>query len=163
MCCAAAVAAQVENQGGAGNAQRSFPLGRRCNNRWMAAAAAGGGGGAAVVPVGWTALGDGVRKRVTKAGSGAAVARGAKVTVAYRGEVVGGDVFDDSAGYGVEFKAGSSKLIAGFNAALLSCCVGDEVEVIIPPAAGYGAEAKDDIPAGSTLRFYLRVLGVKAK
>lgn len=128
-----------------------------------AAPAAASASAATAVPAGWVALGDGVRKRVMKVGTGAVVGRGDKVTASYKGEVVGGDVFDDSGGYGVEFKAGSSKLIAGFNAALLSSRVGEELEVIIPPACGYGDAAHEDIPAGSTLRFYMRVLSVKGK
>lgn len=96
-------------------------------------------------------------------GRGETVAIGDKVTLHYSGFLWGsGDKFDSSwdTGAPVQWELTETGFIKGFVDALDGAVVGSQVMAIIPPSAGYGDQASDTIPAGSTLVFIIDVLGV---
>jgi len=53
-----------------------------------------------------------------------------------------------------------AQVIPGFAKALIGQQVGSQVGVIVPPSQGYGDQANEQIPAGSTLFFVIDILGV---
>lgn len=67
--------------------------------------------------------------------------QGDKVSVTYVGTFDDGTVFDASEQHGGEplsFVVGSGQVIAGFDAAVLDMEIGQEKDVVIEPADGYG-------------------------
>jgi len=110
---------------------------------------------------GVTTLPSGLQYRVIKEGSGRSPTSGEDlVTVTYRGSLVDGRVFDQTApGQTASFPAGH--LIPGWVEALSKMKEGDEWEIVIPAALGYGAEGSGgDIPPNATLVFDLTLLSV---
>ncbi len=105
---------------------------------------------------------DGLLYRVVKAGSGA-TAQGPEdvVTVYYKGNTIDGKVFDQTdPGQPRSFPAGH--LIPGWVEALSMMKEGDEWELVIPSALGYGAEgAGDSIAPNQTLVFSMTLLKVQ--
>jgi FKBP-type peptidyl-prolyl cis-trans isomerase FklB len=112
---------------------------------------------------GVTSLPSGLQYRVIKQGSGKSPA-GAEdmVTVTYKGTLIDGRIFDQTPpGQTATFPAGH--LIAGWVEALSLMKEGDEWELVIPSALGYGPEgAGTDIPPNSTLVFDLALISVGA-
>ena len=106
---------------------------------------------------------------VLKKGEGKKVKEGDPVTVHYTGVIWDTKkVFDSSwkTGEPAEFAAADGSttqggVIPGFAKALIGQTVGSQVIAVIPPDQGYGDEASDTIPAGSTLVFVVDILGVK--
>lgn len=105
-------------------------------------------------------------------GSGPAVTPGAKVAVHYTGQFTDGKVFDTSEGGApIKLKAGTGQVIKGWDEMLLLMRGGDEVEVIIPAELAYGNRGVPDpgqpsgfrIPPGSTLKFRMKLMDVKAE
>ena len=80
---------------------------------------------------------------------------GDTVNFDYEGKLTTGDVFDSSFARGEPLVGGVGDFVPGFTEALKLMRPGDEWIVWIPPALGYGAEAKGPIPANSVLRFRL--------
>jgi FKBP-type peptidyl-prolyl cis-trans isomerase FklB len=106
-------------------------------------------------------LPSGLQYRVIKQGSGKSPTSGEDmVTVSYRGALVDGRVFDQTPpGQAASFPAGH--LIPGWVEALSKMKEGDEWELVIPAALGYGAEgAGSDIPPNATLVFTLSLISV---
>ncbi len=69
------------------------------------------------------------------------VEKGSKVKVEYTGTLEDGTVFDSTerqGGQPLEFEAGSSQLIKGFDEGVMGMKVGEEKEIVIPPAEAYG-------------------------
>ena len=69
--------------------------------------------------------------------------------------------FDSSLNEGrepMEFVFQGGKLIKGFDEGMLGMRVGGKRVIIIPPELGYGAEEKENIPAGSILIFEIDFL-----
>jgi len=105
---------------------------------------------------------------VLKKGDGDVVEDGAIVTVHYTGVIWDSKtVFDSSWAKGspAAFVAadGTTKeggVIPGFANALIGQTVGSQIVAVIPPDQGYGDQASDTIPAGSTLVFVVDILGV---
>lgn len=106
---------------------------------------------------------------VLKKGTGKTVKEGDPVTVHYTGVIWDTKkVFDSSweSGEPAEFAAADGSttqggVIPGFAKALIGQTVGSQVIAVIPPDQGYGDEASETIPAGSTLIFVVDILGVK--
>jgi len=105
-------------------------------------------------------------------GSGAAVAKGATVTVHATGSA-------DASGSGAEYKkfwstkdpgqqpftyqAGVGQVITGWDQGLLGMKVGERRQITIPGKEGYGPAGFPawGIPPNATLRFELEVLSIK--
>jgi FKBP-type peptidyl-prolyl cis-trans isomerase len=105
---------------------------------------------------------DGLEYRIVKAGAGKAPQSGADmVTVKYKGALINGKVFDQTAvGKTATFPAGA--LIAGWVEALSLMKEGDQWELVIPSDLGYGPQgAGKDIPANQTLVFDMTLVSVQ--
>jgi FKBP-type peptidyl-prolyl cis-trans isomerase FklB len=85
---------------------------------------------------------------------------GDTVTFHYEGKLTTGETFDSSFTRGEPLVGGVGDFVPGFTEALKLMRPGDEWIVWIPPALGYGAEAKGPIPANSVLRFRLQLISV---
>jgi FKBP-type peptidyl-prolyl cis-trans isomerase len=110
---------------------------------------------------GVTTLPSGLQYRVIKKGSGKSPANSEdQVTVTYKGSLIDGRIFDQTApGQTATFPAGH--LIQGWVEALALMKEGDEWELVIPSALGYGAEgAGSDIPPNATLIFDMTLIAV---
>lgn len=104
---------------------------------------------------------DGLQYRVIKAGTGKApTAPTDNVTVLYKGQLITGQVFDQTMeGMPATFPAGA--LIPGWVEALQMMKEGDEWELVIPAELGYGeAGAGGVIPPNQTLVFQMALLKV---
>ncbi|GAA4711823.1 FKBP-type peptidyl-prolyl cis-trans isomerase [Sphingomonas lutea] len=80
---------------------------------------------------------------------------GDTVTFDYEGKLTTGETFGSSFARGQPLVGGVGDFVPGFTEALKLMRPGDEWIVWIPPALGYGSEAKGPIPANSVLRFRL--------
>jgi peptidylprolyl isomerase len=104
-----------------------------------------------------------VVKTVIK-GDGAAVASGDYVEVNYLGQIYDtAKVFDNSYDRHATFttQIGTGKVIPGWDKGLVGVKAGSRVELVIPPALGYGAQGQPPtIPANSTLVFVTDVVAV---
>jgi FKBP-type peptidyl-prolyl cis-trans isomerase FkpA len=96
-------------------------------------------------------------------GTGAEIVAGSKVTVAYRGWLTDGTLFDQTydRNGSFNFTEGSHQVIQGWEDGLLGMKVGGKRRVIVPPSVGYGNTAHSGIPAGSVLVFDIELLAVK--
>jgi FKBP-type peptidyl-prolyl cis-trans isomerase len=106
---------------------------------------------------------DGLEYRIFKAGTGKAPQSGADmVTVKYKGSLINGKVFDQTAvGKTATFPAGA--LIPGWVEALSLMKEGDEWELVLPSGLGYGPEgAGKDIPGNQDLVFEMTLVSVQA-
>lgn len=103
----------------------------------------------------------GLQYRVIQSGKGQAVKSGEDlVTVAYKGWLINGKVFDQTPpGRYAQFPAG--RLIPGWVEALSLMKEGDEWQIVIPSDLAYGAMgAGADIPPNQTLVFDLKLMKV---
>ena len=95
-----------------------------------------------------------------KLGNGDVVAEGSSVVVQYTGVLFAtGEKFDSSWDRGTPAQFSTTGVVDGFAQALVGQTVGSQVVAVIPPALGYGDQASDTIPAGSTLVFVVDILG----
>lgn len=100
-------------------------------------------------------------------GTGAEAAVGKKVTIYYKGWLTNGQLFDQSKVYAngskepFSFTVGQRQVIVGMEQDVIGMKVGGKRRMIIPPAVGYGAEAKDTIPANSVLVFDVELVAVE--
>lgn len=103
-----------------------------------------------------------------KKGAGKKVAEGDTITVHYTGLLWDEKtVFDSSweREEPAEFVAADGSttqggVIPGFADALVGQTVGSQVIAVIPPDQGYGDQASEKVPAGSTLVFVVDILGI---
>ena len=99
-------------------------------------------------------------------GSGEQAKLGDHVSVHYTGWLMDGKKFDSShdRNQAFEFKIGAGRVIQGWEQGVVGMKVGEKRELIIPPALGYGNRAVGGglIPANSTLRFEVELLGITA-
>lgn len=112
---------------------------------------------------GVTVLPSGLQYRILKSGpaGGPHPAVEDEVKVHYEGRTLDGKVFDSSLARGVPAVMPLSGLIPGWVEAMPLMRPGDEWEIYLPPALGYGDRgAGEDIPPGATLVFKLQLLGV---
>ena len=99
-------------------------------------------------------------------GTGAEAHKGQEVTVHYTGWLFVGGVrgkrFDSSrGGQPFTFRLGAGDVIRGWDVGVVGMKEGGIRNLIIPPAAGYGAEGDDTIPPNSTLMFEVELLKVR--
>jgi FKBP-type peptidyl-prolyl cis-trans isomerase len=98
---------------------------------------------------------------ITKKGAGPGVGGGDTVLVHYRGKLKSGKQFDTSYGHDpLRITIGQTRLVPGFNMALVGMKVGEKRHVLIPPSLGYGSQDYGPIPANSTLYFDLELVKV---
>jgi FKBP-type peptidyl-prolyl cis-trans isomerase len=107
-----------------------------------------------------------VEVEVLKQGNGQVVEDGDSVVVHYTGVLwADNTVFDSSWESGspatfVVSESDGAQVIPGFSKALIGQQVGSQIGVIVPPSEGYGDQANEKVPAGSTLFFVIDILGV---
>lgn len=100
--------------------------------------------------------GAGIEYRVLKRGTGTAHPTDSDVAfVLYEGRLTDGTVFDKSE-QPTPLPVGG--MIKGFTQGLKLMTKGSKYRFTIPPALGYGAEAKGPIPANSTLVFDVELI-----
>lgn len=104
----------------------------------------------------------GVQYKVLEPGQGPKPTDSDHVFITYKGELLSGEVFDQSQ-QPVDFPV--QGVVPGFAEALKLMPRGSRLTVWIPPQLGYGAEARKDptgrtvIPANSVLKFDIGMLG----
>lgn len=103
----------------------------------------------------------GLQYRVVKTGTGKTPGPNDTVTVAYKGALVDGYVFDQTKP-GQTHDLPVAKLIAGWQEALSLMKEGDEWELVIPASLGYGAQGAGTVPSNQTLIFDMQLIAVKA-
>jgi FKBP-type peptidyl-prolyl cis-trans isomerase len=102
-------------------------------------------------------------------GTGIEATNGDSVTVAYTGWLQDttktenkGTQFDQAtAATPFTFQLGKGTVIAGWDQGVPGMRVGGKRRLVIPPSLGYGAVARGNIPANSTLIFDVEVLAIK--
>lgn len=103
----------------------------------------------------------GLQYRVVKTGTGKTPGPNDTVTVAYKGALVDGYVFDQTKP-GQTHDLPVAKLIAGWQEALSLMKEGDEWELVIPASLGYGTQGAGTVPSNQTLIFDMQLIAVKA-
>jgi len=110
----------------------------------------------------------GVRYMIIAAGSGARPLPRSRVTVAYRGYLPTGQLFDSSpANHPLRFRLGQGEVIPGWDELLPLLTVGTHVRAWIPARLAYGAHGvknPDDtylIPPDTDLIFMLELLSAR--
>jgi len=100
-------------------------------------------------------------------GNGAKVAAGELAVVNYLGQIWGGKVFDSSFSRKQlsSFPIGVGQVIPGWDKGLLGVPLGSRVELIVPPADGYGASGNTNagITGKDTLVFVIDVVNAYGK
>ncbi len=100
----------------------------------------------------------------TVLGSGPAAAKGDVVTVAYRGSLQTGTVFDETKGKGpFVFDLGAGMVIKGWDEGVVGMQKGGKRMLQIPADMAYGDKAVGPIPAKSTLIFEVEMLRIQKK
>jgi peptidyl-prolyl cis-trans isomerase A (cyclophilin A) len=84
---------------------------------------------------------DGIYQKTLKAGSGATPTSGVTVTVAYKGMLVSGQVFDQSDFHGgpAELQIGVGRVIPGWDKVVMQMKKGEKRMIVIPPELAYGS------------------------
>lgn len=107
---------------------------------------------------------DGIFTRTVRAGSGEPPARGASVAVIYKGMLLDGTVFDQSAlsGGPFKFKVGVGEVIPGWDKVVSAMKRGEKRIVVIPPELAYGASgAGGVIPPNAYLVFEMELTQIQ--
>lgn len=84
---------------------------------------------------------------------------GSEVTVAYKGQLLNGQVFDTKT-VKSPLKSKLKGLIAAFQEGLLGQKAGAKVRMVVPPHLGYADNELEKIPANSVLVFEIELLEV---
>jgi FKBP-type peptidyl-prolyl cis-trans isomerase len=98
----------------------------------------------------------GLKVKVLKKGKGQEVKKGDSLNANYHGQLWNGKEFDSSwkRGQAATFQIGTGKVIKGWDEALVGKKVGSRVEMVVPPAKGYGKRGQPPtIPKNATLVF----------
>jgi len=105
----------------------------------------------------------GIFQATLAAGSGPVIAKGALASVAYKGSLLDGTVFDAAgADQAFEFQVGSGQVIRGWDRAVSTMRVGEKRLVVLPPEFAYGEKgAGGVIPPNAFLVFEIELLAVK--
>lgn len=93
-------------------------------------------------------------------GDGPLVCPGATIKAAYVGALWDGTVFDSSYQRGEPIEFSLNQVVKGWTYGLAHTHVGDRIELVIPASLGYGAQARGNIPANSTLVFVVDIKAV---
>ena len=112
---------------------------------------------------------------VLRSSNGIAASTGDIVSVRYQGNLVStngasGEEFDANYNFSnfstpagkslFEFQLGQGTVISGWEKGLLNRKLGEVLEITIPPSLAYGASQTANIPANSTLRFKVEIVGI---
>ena len=104
-------------------------------------------------------LGDGLKFRDLKEGSGEPVKPGADVVAHYTGWLVDGTVFDSSHKRGEPTPFSLAGVVQGWQRGIPGMKPGGVRKLVIPAALGYGSRGKPpDIPGGATLIFEVEIV-----
>jgi peptidylprolyl isomerase len=106
---------------------------------------------------------EGIFQKVIRKGSGPIPTPGTKVSVIYKGMLLDGTVFDQSAlsGGPFSFIVGKGEVIDGWDIVLSTMQRGEKRLVIIPPELAYGAQSIGDvIPPNSFLVFEIELVSI---
>lgn len=102
--------------------------------------------------------------KITSPGSGGAPGECSQITVAYKGQLTNGTVFDQQ----THFETQLSNLIDGWQLGVPLIQKGGSIALFIPPSLGYAGQAQQDvnsgnivIPSYSILIFYITLLNVQ--
>ena len=106
---------------------------------------------------------NGVYYRDLTAGTGATVAAGAHLFVHYTGWLPDGASFDSNQDPATpfDFVYGQASVITAWNHGFTGMKVGGTRQLVIPPSAAYGSQAKGPIPPNSILVFNVTVVDLK--
>jgi peptidyl-prolyl cis-trans isomerase A (cyclophilin A) len=108
---------------------------------------------------------DGILQKTLKAGSGPTPAAGQTVSVAYKGMLVDGKVFDQSDFHGgpVDFQVGVGKIIPGWDKVVIQMRKGEKRMIVIPPELAYGSRGTPGGPIApdSFLAFEVELIALK--
>ena len=108
---------------------------------------------------------DGIYQKTLKPGSGAGPAAGQTVSVAYKGMLLDGQVFDQSDLHGgpVDFQVGVGKIIPGWDKVVMQRKKGEKRMIVIPPALAYGSRGTPGGPIApdSWLAFEVELVELK--
>ncbi len=103
-------------------------------------------------------IGDGLKVRDIKEGSGEPVKEGAEVTIHYTGWLQNGNVFDNSRPRGEPNTFALPDLVKGWQKGIPGMKPGGIRKLVVPPELGYGGRPKGDIPPNSTLIFEVELI-----
>ncbi|KAI0266827.1 hypothetical protein BC834DRAFT_969334 [Gloeopeniophorella convolvens] len=107
-------------------------------------------------------LPNGLKIQDAKIGDGPAAKKGMRISMRYVGKLANGKVFDSNTkGKPFTFRLGAAEVIKGWDDGIAGMKVGGERLLIIPPALGYGNRKTEGIPAGSTLKFEVKLIDMK--
>jgi len=102
----------------------------------------------------------GVQYEILKKGKGATPKTTDKVEMKYKGTLIDGTVFDDSAKHGGTATFGVTQVIKGWQEVLPMMTVGSKWRVVIPQELAYGAQDKGTIKPFSTLIFEMELVKI---
>jgi FKBP-type peptidyl-prolyl cis-trans isomerase FkpA len=105
----------------------------------------------------------GLLMETVKEGTGKSPISSDKVKVNYKGTLIDGTVFDESAKHGGPYEVtvdGQPPIIKCWNEALTRMKVGGKAKIYCPSEIAYGDRANGQIPAGATLVFDLEVVEI---
>tara|TARA_B110000503_G_scaffold140668_1_gene232157 strand:+ start:2035 stop:2484 length:450 start_codon:yes stop_codon:yes gene_type:complete len=95
---------------------------------------------------------------INNEGTGTRPTASSNVTVAYKGYLLDGSVFDQSDANGISF--GLNQVIAGWTEGITYFKEGGEGILLIPSNLGYGNRGSGPIPGGAVLIFDIRLISV---
>ena len=108
---------------------------------------------------------DGIYQKTLKTGSGPGPKPGQTVSVAYKGMLVNGQVFDQSDLHGgaVDFQVGIGRIIPGWDKVVMQMKKGEKRMIVIPPELAYGSRGTPGGPIGpdSFLAFEVELVNLK--
>ncbi len=112
---------------------------------------------------GYTKDENGIFYKTTKEGKGEKCGSGKAVSTEYKGYLVDGSVFDQSAGRGpLDFETGAGQMIPGFDVMVQDMKVGEKRTVVLPPDMAYGERGIPGvIPASSYLAFDIELVSAR--
>ena len=103
----------------------------------------------------------GLQYKVLTAGTGKSPKATDVVEVNYEGKLLDGTVFDSSYDRNSPVEFQLNQLIPGWIEAIPMLKKGGKMEIVVPPALGYGDRSAGKIPANSTLKFEIELLDFK--
>ena len=106
----------------------------------------------------------GIFQKIVRKGFGSMPAPGSKVSVIYKGMLLDGTVFDQSAlsGSPFSFTIGQEEVIDGWDLVISTMRKGEKRMIIIPPELAYGAQSIGDvIPPNSFLVFEIELVSIQ--
>ena len=105
-----------------------------------------------------SATGTGLYVEIDDEGTGAKPTISSTVTVAYKGYLTDGNVFDESSSDGITFSL--ANVIQGWREGIPFFREGGEGKLLIPSALGYGSQSTGSIPKNAVLIFEVELIKV---